>query len=149
MNDKIPLITPTVGRVVWFRPKNTEFRGDNGNCLCHDGIAPLAALVAYVHSDTVVNLSVIDHAGRQFPVTSVTLVQDGDPTENLAFYAEWMPYQKGQAAKTEALVQGIAKLETAAGKTCKGTNCGATDGVSHSPECLAEHEVACAIRAST
>lgn len=26
---------------------------------------------------------------------------------------------------------------------CKGTNCGATDGVSHSPECHAEHDAAC------
>jgi len=149
MNDKTPLITPTVGRVVWFRPKNTVFRDDKGNVIHHDGIAPLAALVVYVHSDTMVNLSVTDHAGRQFPITSVTLVQDGESTENLGCYAEWMPYQKGQAAKTEALEQGIAKLETAAGKTCKGTNCGATDGVSHSPECLAEHEAACAGRAST
>lgn len=23
---------------------------------------------------------------------------------------------------------------------CRGTNCGCTDGISHSPECLAEHE---------
>ena len=25
-------------------------------------------------------------------------------------------------------------------KPCTGTNCGCTDGVSHSPECRAEHE---------
>ena len=25
-------------------------------------------------------------------------------------------------------------------KPCKGTNCGCIDGVSHSPECRAEHE---------
>lgn len=30
----------------------------------------------------------------------------------------------------------------AAGTTCKGKNCGATDGISHSPECVAEHEAA-------
>jgi hypothetical protein len=26
--------------------------------------------------------------------------------------------------------------------SCKGTNCGATDGISHSPECHAEHDAA-------
>lgn len=26
---------------------------------------------------------------------------------------------------------------------CKGTNCGCTDGVSHSPECIAEHNKCC------
>lgn len=26
------------------------------------------------------------------------------------------------------------------GAPCKGKNCGATDGLSHSPECIAEHE---------
>lgn len=99
------VIIPTVGRVVWFRPKNMVFRDDVGNVLHHDGIAPLAAIVAYVHSDTVVNLAVTDHVGRQFPITSVSLLQDGEPTENLGCYAEWMPYQKGQAAKTEAAEQ--------------------------------------------
>lgn len=27
---------------------------------------------------------------------------------------------------------------------CKGTNCGCTDGVNHSPECIQEHDDACA-----
>ena len=31
---------------------------------------------------------------------------------------------------------------------CKGTNCGATDGKSHSPECVAEHEQAYAVPAA-
>ncbi|WP_431018199.1 hypothetical protein [Burkholderia gladioli] len=35
-----------------------------------------------------------------------------------------------------------AQAVAADGAACKGKNCGATDGVSHSPECLAEHEAA-------
>ncbi len=35
-----------------------------------------------------------------------------------------------------------AQAVAADGAACKGKNCGATDGVSHSPECVAEHEAA-------
>ncbi|PRH34378.1 hypothetical protein [Burkholderia gladioli] len=35
-----------------------------------------------------------------------------------------------------------AQAVAANGAACQGKNCGATDGVSHSPECLAEHEAA-------
>ena len=83
------MIKPTIGRVVWFH---------HGK----DGQQPLAALVAYVHSDTMVNLAVFDPNGVPFNKTSVTLVQEGAPIP-AGMYCEWMPYQKGQAAKTEAL----------------------------------------------
>lgn len=36
--------------------------------------------------------------------------------------------------------QSAAQAVAADGAACKGKNCGATDGVSHSPECIAEHE---------
>jgi hypothetical protein len=49
-----------------------------------------------------------DAGGNLFPRTSVWLRQDDDPPPT-GMYCEWMPYQKGQAAKTEA-------LEAAAGK---------------------------------
>lgn len=83
------MIKPTVGRVVWFYKKD----GDT---------TPLAAIVACVHSDRMVNLCVIDPNGGSFGSTSVLLVQDGDPKPMIGSYCEWMPYQKGQAAKTEA-----------------------------------------------
>ncbi|UWX68864.1 hypothetical protein [Burkholderia gladioli] len=35
-----------------------------------------------------------------------------------------------------------AQAVAANGAACQGKNCGATDGVSHSPECVAEHEAA-------
>lgn len=90
------MITPTVGRIVWYRPGPREsiatpFNGD-----------ACAAIITYVHSDLCVNLAVFDPNGVPYSRTSVFLIQDG--AEKPAYgYAEWMPYQKGQAAKTEAL----------------------------------------------
>lgn len=97
------MIKPTIGRVVLFwdrspdRPLQTQAH---------------AALVAYVHSDNMVNLSVFDAEGRPHPQTSVRLLQDDEEAPN-GPYCEWMPYQKGQAAKTEA-------LETAAAARSQG-----------------------------
>lgn len=36
-------------------------------------------------------------------------------------------------------------METATYPECKGANCGCTDGVSHSAECLAEYDAATAM----
>lgn len=88
------MIKPTVGRIVWFY-----------NDAIHNRIVqrdqPLAAIVAYVWNDRLVNLHVIDADGVYHPVTSVQLVQEGDvyPTEGMR--CEWMPYQVGQAKKEE------------------------------------------------
>ena len=112
------MIRPTVGRVVWYRP------GKYDDIARIDG-APLAAIVASVFGDDCVNLTVFDAMGVAHPRTSVTLVQDGGPpVEALgdgASYCEWMPYQKGQAAKTEALEARLAAAEGRAGKTVHGT----------------------------
>jgi hypothetical protein len=45
---------------------------------------------------------VTDHAGNRFIATSVTLAQPGDEHMPTGQYAEWMPYQQGQAAKADA-----------------------------------------------
>jgi len=60
---------------------------------------PCAALVAYVFNDRMVNLSVSDHYGRTHNFTSVQLLQDDDARPVDGYFAEWMPYQVGQAAK--------------------------------------------------
>lgn len=88
------IIPPTPGRVVWFYPAD------------HDGIArlngqPLSGQVAGVHHDRLVNLCVLDAYGNPQARTSVTLVQPGDDVPAGGAYATWMPYQIGQAAKTE------------------------------------------------
>ncbi|RJP48789.1 MAG: hypothetical protein C4586_08745 [Anaerolineaceae bacterium] len=89
------LIKPTVGRVVWYWPAGAKVE------------QPFAATVAYVHSDHMVNLSVIDANGHQFPAMSIPLVQDNEETPGLP-YCCWMPYQKGQAAKTEVLEKKLS-----------------------------------------
>lgn len=83
------MITPTVGRVVWFTPYLAERFNDH---------QPWAAMVTRVWSDRCVNLGGFDPNGNPFARTSVTLLQEGDPipTGN-AMYAQWMPYQIGQA----------------------------------------------------
>lgn len=88
------MIKPTVGRVVWYHPSDDDptpkFRGE-----------VLAAHIARVISDREVNLLVIRADGITYGRHNVRLVQDGEkpPADR---YCEWMPFQKGQAAKTEA-----------------------------------------------
>lgn len=83
-----------------YRPMVHErFAGD-------DGSHRWPALVCYVWNDAMVNLSVFDANGVHKPHTSVTLAQDrpAEPGE-----CEWMEYQKGQAARTEAAEQKLAE----------------------------------------
>ena len=95
-------ITPTVGRVLHFIP-TADYMASR-KLAFGDPSQPLAAVIAYVHSDTMVNLTVWDQNGLQFGVCSVPLVQvEGLTIPCGSFYAQWMPYQKGQAAKTEEL----------------------------------------------
>lgn len=97
------MIKPTVGRVVLFHPSSNEASADfTPTKIC-------AAIIAYVHSDSMVNLAVFDGNGVAHSATSVFLFQDGE-TPPADFYCEWMPSQKGQAAKTE---QAESDLEAA------------------------------------
>lgn len=86
------VITPTVGRKVWFRPGGYIPEGMS----VFPGGQPLDATVVYVWHDRMVNLLVVDHAGKQHAMTSVHLVQPGD-SACPSSYAEWMPYQVKQA----------------------------------------------------
>lgn len=88
------MIQPTIGRVVWYHPPFVADSGINEKTF--------AALVCHVWSDTCVNLAVFDSNGVSSSETSVLLFQ-GDSERPSGKYCEWMPYQKGQAAKTEAL----------------------------------------------
>jgi len=94
------MIKPTPGRVVWFTPHP----GDP--CFSSEFKPPFAAHVAYVHDDRHVNLMVISPEGHALQKRWVPLIQEGEalPTSE---YCEWMPYQKGQAAKTEALEKKV------------------------------------------
>ena len=91
------MIKPTIGRVVWYRPSIDH------NCV-------YAAIIARVWSDTCVNLAIFDENGNPYNKTSVLLYQEGNPRPDYDF-AEWMPYQKGQAIKTEELEKKLGEKE--------------------------------------
>jgi hypothetical protein len=95
-------IQPTVGRVVWFFPHETDDLHRFGSVQDKE---PLAAHVAKVWNDTLVNLMVIDPDGNPTNRTSVYLVPSDHPSDAPApasSYATWMPFQKGQAKAQEA-----------------------------------------------
>jgi len=77
------MIKPTIGRVVLY----------------NDGVSDqrVSAQIAYVHSDTLINIGGIDKEGNHFAARYVFLCREND--ECLAGHAEWMPYQKQQAEK--------------------------------------------------
>ena len=90
------MIKPTIGRIVWYYEADIHAQ-------------PRAAIICYVWSDTCVNLAVFSQNGFAESRTSVLLWQEGHGTPRpSSYFAEWMPYQKGQAAKTEALEAKIA-----------------------------------------
>lgn len=83
------IITPTIGRKVWFRPSYMR----SGMSVMNNN-QPLDATIVYVWNDRMVNLLVTDHVGITFPLTSVVLLQPGDTP--YGEYCEWMPYQQGK-----------------------------------------------------
>lgn len=97
------MIKPTVGRVVHYYPAKSLYAF--GFCV-YEG-KPHAALITAVHGDSCVNLAVFDVNGNTFSATSVQLYQD-KPTIDVGDYCTWMDYQKGQAAKAEALEKELA-----------------------------------------
>jgi hypothetical protein len=100
------MIVPTIGRVV----------------LVHRGMSDQAepAFVCYVHNERLINVGGFTKNGAAFSATSIQLVQEGDEIKNPKYYAEWMPYQKGQAAKTEALEQQLQADLNASRHTMEG-----------------------------
>lgn len=106
------MITPTIGRRVWYWPSAIDAdQANNPQFLFHsDPTQPLDAGIAYVHSDTMVNLSVADQIGINRSRVSVRLLQDDEVAEPGQAYAQWMPYQVAQAEakspKTVAAPEG-------------------------------------------
>lgn len=90
------MITPTIGRVLWYHPVPTE------DFLAKKDDQPMPVLVCAVHSDTEVNVAGFDAEGNYFARQNVKLVQDDETPPEDEQYVEWMPYQKkAQAATTE------------------------------------------------
>ena len=92
------MISPTVGRVVWFYPEAEESGDDR----------PWPGFVCKVFSDTMINVAGFNAWGTTFSQHSCQLIQgDESPTGP---HCRWMPYQKGQAAKTEALEEKLKSV---------------------------------------
>lgn len=103
MTSSTTPIKPTVGRKVWYRPQKFEMR--------YAHTQPFDATITHVWSDTCVNLKVLNEEGDPLSSkTSVTLAQ-GRPAQ--PGECEWMPYQQGQAAKTESAESRAAALAVA------------------------------------
>lgn len=95
------MIKPTVGRVVYYRD------------VAGHGDVPLCAIVAGVVDDKRVNLTIFSENGLYIGGHEmVTLVQEGDAIPE-GPYCEWMPFQKGQAAKVDDLSPRVKALEEA------------------------------------
>jgi hypothetical protein len=115
----LAMMAPTVGRKVWYQPSAWDKAGPGGMQCWGTPPQPVDATVISVNSERSVNLFCVDHAGRTHVRTSVKLLQDNDAPpvdgagQNLGGYAEWMPYQKGQAAKDAATEQRTADANTA------------------------------------
>ncbi len=92
------MIQPTVGRVVHFHC-SPDFAGTNG--LYRQDASPMAAHVAFVHDERMINLCVIDHTGQSHGLTSIQLVQPDDEVPESA-HARWMPYQVRKSHGSES-----------------------------------------------
>jgi len=88
-------IEPTIGRVVWFA------RG-------RDQSEPFAAMIAFVHpGGTHVNLRYMDHNADSHKAMNVPLVNYGENPPAEGPCCTWMPYQFGQAAKTQQIAESL------------------------------------------
>lgn len=100
-----PFIMPTVGRIVHFR---------NGpGCLTRIPTAKdcdhLAAIVTGVTDEgRHINVAVFDVLGTHHRLQYIPLIQDGEVPADTMYYCTWMPYQKGQAVKTEEAERALA-----------------------------------------
>lgn len=95
------IIKPTIGRVVWYWPtQGVRCESDQ----------PRAALITYVHEDDLVNIISFTKYGVAVPIQKVLLVQEGVEHPVTGHFAQWMPYQVGQAKKHEPMVQQEIKL---------------------------------------
>lgn len=97
---------PTVGRIVLFHPTPE---------VTH------AAVVAFVHSDTCVNLAVFDGNGVSSGKTSVLMVNPGQGKPEFGQFCEWPPHQAAkqpdpvlfpiERQTAEALVRIVQKID--------------------------------------
>lgn len=84
-------IKPTIGRVVIIQRGSTDAQPDGW-----------PAFVNKVHGDRCINAYGANEWGTAVAFSSIPLLQDDETPPETGPYAEWMPYQKAQAAKHDA-----------------------------------------------
>ena len=101
------MIQPSISRALWLYQTHAEYAR---------GHQAFAVTVAYVHNDRLINVGGFNHDGNVIVFRSIPLLQDEDQPPTNGPFCVWMPYQKSQASKTDALtdtiVPRIAALET-------------------------------------
>ena len=109
------MITPTIGRKLWYIPSDQDIAGNFGMRRGPD--QPLDATIIGVWSDRCVNLQVIDLTGRVFFVEHSMLVQDDEKSPcmegRVHGYAIWQPFQvhqAGQQRRTSGLSDADANI---------------------------------------
>lgn len=101
------IIKPTVARNIWYWPHASEVGIVSGND------QPLVAFICHVWNDTTINIAGFDANGVVFSRQRVTLLQEDAKPDPSKGYAQWMPYQVGQAKpKTEETPAAPVKSET-------------------------------------
>jgi hypothetical protein len=96
LREERNMIKPTVGRVVWYREPN--------------GTEDLAAFIAGVVDDHHVHLTIFPPLFPPYTRSEVYLLQDNETLGDAgAEFCQWMPYQLGQAAKTEHLEESLRR----------------------------------------
>jgi hypothetical protein len=98
MRQNMTVIMPEVGRVLWYRREPTDTQ-------------PFQATICYVWGDRRINVAGFDAGGNPYKAGWIILRQEGDPQPPYP-YAEWMPYQIGQAKKHEKEVAWEREMET-------------------------------------
>jgi hypothetical protein len=92
------MIKPTVGNIVLFTPLETDVNAFSATN------QPLAAIIAHVWSDNMVNLAIFDGNGLAFNRISVPFIQDGDPAILAGgFYCQPWTYREIKADETADL----------------------------------------------
>lgn len=88
------MIVPTPGRIVWYRAGADDVPGVFAGEV-------LAAIVAKVLNDYLVNLAVFGADGSTHPRQCIPLKQFEDDMPEMMPYASWMPWQIAQALSTQ------------------------------------------------
>lgn len=91
------MITPTVGRVVWYYPGGAVQKSEG---------QPNAALVACVCDDGKVNLGYFDASGNAQSDQCIVLVQAGEPIPECGPFCEWPAIERPAKLKESIHAHG-------------------------------------------